>query len=396
MSVRSTNQRHGAMTLVELLVAIAIIAILATLLIGVASAAGTTARVAKTKSMVGRLHTLLMERYDLYRTRRVDVPSVPDSVDLRALLASHASFDQITNQTIYPIGDPRITAHIRLAALRELVKVEMPDRWSDIVGWDDTNGNTSDSSPGDSVQPPAVSFAEVRSRLDFLSSVPSVTSIYLRAYNRVVADPTVTGERLRENQGAECLYLVIMNATGDGEARGLFKEADVGDTDGDGAPEFLDGWGQPITYVRWAAGFESDAQLSVPGLQNLYRRAERATNDNGLTGLAAASNALVADHDPYDLFRVDNAPVGLAGFNTTSDSLSLRGWRLAPLIASPGRDGELGFNRYEARTVQADPWLDADLAEGGPQRLGELDDAEATADNIHNHQLGTFTRTSGA
>ena len=45
------------------------------------------------------------------------------------------------------------------------------------------------------------------------------------------------------NQGAECLYMIIMNACGDGEARTLFPESSIGDTDGDGAPEFLDGWG---------------------------------------------------------------------------------------------------------------------------------------------------------
>ena len=38
-----------------------------------------------------------------------------------------------------------------------------------------------------------------------------------------------------ENQGAECLYMVIMMATGEGEARALFGESSIGDTDGDGA-----------------------------------------------------------------------------------------------------------------------------------------------------------------
>ena len=49
------------MTLVELLVAMAIISILAALLVGVAATAGATAREARTKSLVARLHTLLAD-----------------------------------------------------------------------------------------------------------------------------------------------------------------------------------------------------------------------------------------------------------------------------------------------------------------------------------------------
>ena len=52
--------------------------------------------------------------------------------------------------------------------------------------------------------------------------------------------------------------LVIMNATGDGEARTLFSKQDIGDVDEDGAPEFIDGWGNPIGWIRWPAGVVSD------------------------------------------------------------------------------------------------------------------------------------------
>jgi hypothetical protein len=56
---------------------------------------------------------------------------------------------------------------------------------------------------------------------------------------------------------AECLYMII---TRGGLADCLTcSDADgigIGDTDGDGAPEFLDPWGNPIRFVLWPEGFE--------------------------------------------------------------------------------------------------------------------------------------------
>ncbi len=58
-------------TLIELLITIMIISILAAAVLGVAAVAGETAREAKTRSIISRIHTLLMEQYDTYTNRRV-------------------------------------------------------------------------------------------------------------------------------------------------------------------------------------------------------------------------------------------------------------------------------------------------------------------------------------
>ena len=118
---------------------------------------------------------------------------------------------------------------------------------------------------------------------------------------------------LTDNQGAECLYMVIMMACGDGEARTLFGESSIGDTDGDGAPEFLDGWGHPINFLRWAPGFDSQIQLNANDLAM-----PPDSSDTAWTTAAAG------DHDPFDLFRVD--PLA---------------FRLVPLIYSGGRDEDV-------------------------------------------------------
>ena len=65
--------RARGVTLVELLITILIISILAALILGVAAVAGETAREAQTRNIVTRLHTLLAEYYDTYKTRRVQL-----------------------------------------------------------------------------------------------------------------------------------------------------------------------------------------------------------------------------------------------------------------------------------------------------------------------------------
>src|SRR5690606_827021 len=131
------------------------------------------------------------------------------------------------------------------------------------------------------------------------------------AINSLTGDPN-TAEVITDNQGAECLYMIVMFATADGEARGLFAENQIGDVDGDGAPEFLDGWGRPINFLRWAPGFESDQQLNANRLE--------------AQGIDAWIDLADRNHDPFDLYRAD--PLAYA---------------LTPLIFSAGPDGEYGI-----------------------------------------------------
>ena len=82
-----------------------------------------------------------------------------------------------------------------------------------------------------------------------------------------------------------------MFGTGDGEARTMFTSQDIGDIDGDGAPEFLDGWGKPIRCIRWPAGF-------VPSPADGRPRGSRA------------------DRDPFDPYRRDPTKFASARFGS--------------------------------------------------------------------------------
>ena len=338
--------RHTArqgLTLVELLITISILAILASLIIGATAAATNAARAARTKSLINKIHALVMERYSSYKTRRVDVSIV------RASMPNASSAVQTRLQ-----GE--VMADARLAALRELMRLEMPDRWSDVIG----------NSVGGSYQPPRI-----------LSYLPPLTIAYRRHYERMQSS-NPTPETILDNQGAECLYLTVMLATGEGEARTHFGDQDIGDVDGDGAPEFLDGWGNPIHFIRWPAGFAFESSLlsgdsqTDPDSFDLYRRDRLGVNS---PPLSAYLRRVVAE------MRAQHAN-GVP-----------RGYRLLPLIYSGGSDGDPDINTAKLALV-TDPYLvynsdsvSSQLGYPMDGTIGDPDDGRNWVDNIHNHLL---------
>jgi prepilin-type N-terminal cleavage/methylation domain-containing protein len=373
---RIADLRHptSGLTLIELLITITILATLAALFLGASSAATEAARKARTKSTIHKIHTLLMERWASYTTRRVDINQ--NLIDY--IQTSAGSDAKLRGEAM---------ADLRLLALRELMKLEMPDRWSDV---------DLDVEPLGSGSGPLVC----------LQSVPSIARAYYR--NLLRAKNATDIDTLERNGSAECLYLTVMLFTGDGEARTQFSRQDIGDTDGDGAPEFLDGWGNPIRWVRWPAGF--------------IGRSDLMTRDpyNPLTG--DADN----DHDPFDPFRrnAQSAQLDLrvfpynirqyvrhlrGGANSYSPPTNADptlnyqiGFRLVPLVFSMGPDGigdistRVGNIADGANSIYLDPyaWDPSALPSPGKYEFGSYGDNPDAADgkddsidNIHNHLL---------
>jgi len=360
----ATRNSSSGFTLIELLVTMVIVTIIAAVILGTATAALNSARRSRTQTVVNRIHLLLMERWESYETRRIDLK--PTMV---AAINTAAGNDSIRRG--------QMMADLRLLALRELIKYEMPDRWSDVTG--------------------ARLGAGVREPL-FLAARPSLAESYLRLASNNVTE---------ENEGAECLYALVMLGTGDGEARTMFSAQDIGDTDnggvGDGAPEFLDGWGNPITFLRWSPGYVGrsnymSAELDplLPGYDPQY--------------------AVTTDHDPFDLYRRDqpNAPrpalsnyPSIPGVNMQPFVDRLRddmpAFRMVPLVFSAGPDGRYGIisgresDDPDEMLVATDPGTIAldpcarnrnvnpnDFYIGRP---ATLDGADESVDNITNHSI---------
>jgi len=153
-------------------------------------------------------------------------------------------------------------------------------------------------------------------------------------------------------ESAECLYMIVEKSGFDPDALEFFRSDEIGDVDGDTKPEFLDGWGRPIAFLRWAPGFTSPIQK------------------------ADAVNS----PDPLDPARKD--PTAYA---------------LVPLIYSAGPDGALGtasddVTGYGLQTLSGG-WLAnattllPTLCTGAAATVGTpLANGEAL-DNITNHDL---------
>lgn len=246
----AASTRRDGVTLIELLVAMLIMAIIAAAFLGTLSAAMESARKKKTQSTISKIHALIMERYASYETRRIDVdPSITHALDRWA--AEPAS---PIERRVRSIARGQMLADARLLGLRELMKLEMPERWADVT------------------HIPQI-----------LSKAPPLAEEYYRYY--LQTQGRAVDEYVSER--AETLYMVVMKATGDGEARTHFSKQEIGDLDGDGAYEFIDGWGTPIAWLRWPAGVVSDLQ---------------PLNANG-------SRPSETDHDPFDPFRRDSPAV---------------------------------------------------------------------------------------
>src|SRR5262245_53093415 len=120
--IQNLRGRRRAFTLAELMIVIAIIAILAGLGFAAMNGATNLAREHRTGAQIAKIDQLIGERYEGYRTRAVPV-KILNPLDPN-------------RQPIFYASQPsRDNALLRLLALRALMRMELPDRRTDIVNY---------------------------------------------------------------------------------------------------------------------------------------------------------------------------------------------------------------------------------------------------------------------
>lgn len=295
---RSHRRSNRGFTLVELIVVMSIMSIIAVMLMFALSAARENAREAKTRAMVTKISELILDRWARYETRRVSLREGADES-----------------------GDKREAALRRLKGLRDLMRMEFPQSWKDVT-----------TEPISGVERSAASAS------------------YKRRYERIRRTSKNKAD-IKTYQNAECLYMILTTAMGEhSSAREHFQDSEIGDADGDELPEFIDAWGKPILFLRWAPGFDSVRQ--------------REARDNP-----------TKNPDPWD----------------PSDADTRTTYALYPLVLSSGIDGEYDILRKLSGVTVNDPYSgeyskigepkDQDHFGSGGQPNGRLNHY----DNIHNH-----------
>ncbi len=236
-------------TLVELLVVIVILSILSALALSGIQSARASGRSAKTQSTIRKLSEMILPYYELYETRRPDIPREVEKTS-RALVR----------------GANRM-------ALRRLMTMELPERPADILG---------------SFNP-----RPIFSTGSSLTEVPPVT----KRYRSIIAGKSNVSS-------SDLLHMIVMRGVAaDPDYTSHFRPDEIGDPNQNGLPEFLDGWNNPIRFLRWPVGFSSPLQ-QIDGQLDLV-----------------------------------------------DERVSTNGQRLVPLIYSAGPDGE-----YDIADFQADYW----------------------------------------
>ncbi|MCS7238904.1 MAG: type II secretion system GspH family protein [Thermoguttaceae bacterium] len=319
--------RHPGFTLAELLVAIAIIGMLATMALGAFYVTREQARATRTRATIAKINRLLLERYENYLARRAPITTAG--------------------------LPPRVAAERRLNAIRDLIRMEMPQCFSEI-----TQGPLVFTSP---FPPPNGS--------QYSIPQPAIHRVYQQRLAQSNATP--------DHQSAECLYMIL--TVGPQSARDQFADYEIADTDQDGLPEFVDGWGRPIRFLRWAPGIvDSDIQ-------------PRVVDANGAFDPIAAVEAVKNDYDPFDSRKVDYS------VDTAGPNFPPRSWRLMPFVYSAGADGVYDIYDIEHVASQAGPnapeltWIGNPYYfwDGKQRVVNTLGKSTGSgfADNIHNHRV---------
>ena len=339
---------RSAFTLVEILVTIMILSILSSLVLFAMTGALESAKKQQTKSRIAKLDREISRMWNGYLSRRV--PILLDQNELTASSPSDPRIAPIRNQI--QAANPQFStsqvvshtaATLRLIAIRDLMRLELPDRISDVLDppWSDFNNDDNDPSNLDlaELDRPVAS----RAYLDVANSVKNP--------QQDPNDPNDPNKWTSQHQGAECLYMIVQQNVGTGRhARSFINEKEVGDVDGDKMPEFLDAWGKPIEFLRWAPGLISTKQ------------------DHDLN-----------NPDPFDVRNVQDGT-----------------YFLYPFVFSAGPDREYDVTtdgttpfRYRTTTPPFDPYVEFNSMQLGADVDQSNDSRVDNIDNIHNHLLET-------
>lgn len=341
---------RSAFTLVELLMVLVLLSMMGGMIVAAIQGVTHTARESRTKSIISAIDSVLLEQYETYKYRPFPV-EIPDTFNPANFTTTgpgptasvEIGFEVLSSEA----------ARVRLMMVRDMQRMEMPDRLSDIAAapqpllaaanpvLQDSNDQILNTRSNRAQRrmfnvtwyDPNATYASGR------DNIPSKLAAYR---DRIPSGFNFNDPKSLENQGAECLYLIMATSfVGGSPAIDAIPATNIADTDEDGLPEILDGWGQPLGFIRWPVGYfdlELSINTSVPDDFDLFRSDYAFLFDED-TAIAAL---------PTDVNANVYSPPGKTRPYT---------WSMRPLVFSYGPDGNPGIatNPWRANgTEQAD------------------------------------------
>lgn len=328
MFARSTKTRIGhsrpSFTLIELLVSIAIIGVMAGMVLYTLAGAQQDALRNRTRGTIDKINQIILERWEGYRYRSVKLPVSPEALQNKWIT-------------------PRQVATLRSLFLKDMMRMEMPDSYWDLA-----------------YTPTDLNLTLTNGVMNFKSS-PGREYNVLRNYFRMgPVIETATAATLipatkptphwsDRYQSAECLYAIVAHSTsGGGSALEGFVASEISDVDGDGFPEFIDAWGEPISWIRWPAGYASQLNLSY----------------------------MTTSPDAFDPLRT--------AFQWNDPSFTLKPWTVVPLIVSAGSDRQFGIDQPDNHFAIS---RNVFVTSTDNPTVGKINNADQVSDNVSNHDL---------
>ncbi len=386
--------RHrSAFTLIEVMVVMVVGGILLGLGASMMATARQSSRISRTRAVVSVINEVINQRLESLRTR-------PFPINLPAPVPPVVRMDLTPPQA----------ARARLLMMRDMMRMELPDRYSDLI----VDPNVSVASANGYTEPTVIQalatttllngtrVRQVPTRVQWWNptggfpnhNIPGQLSAY-RA--RLPIGPGNRTTWTPELASSECLYL-IMSTTfiGGTSAIEMLPRGHVEDTDGDGVPEIIDGWGNPIGFIRWPVGFVEPGRTTFPQtvaelrpedadiFRSDYAYAPGATQAQVSTRpLPRSLRPLIVSAGPDGVFDLRFVQTGGSG----DVIYSRQTWPVQPNWVGPSN---MPPNPYPAAYRYIDPYLRQSVAAG---LIGETIDTDGdgtltgVSDNISNYDL---------
>lgn len=249
-TINQTQSRRRGFTLVELLLVIAIIAILASLGVGVMAQAQEDAAIAATRSRMSMIQKILEIELEDYEVRRSPVSFLN--------IGSLMRFSSLTN----PAGERTLihAKNLKRMIIADLIRAEMPDG--------SLSGATLGQFPSETMREYLRAIGISNPNID--AAFPTVAPPSVSGWSTwTVPTDSVAGDGIDEGAAnkSELLYQILLNIDVDGvPAVDQLGGQAIGDSDGDTVPEIVDAWGEPL-YLQWQ---QENVTLAAGGINENF------------------------------------------------------------------------------------------------------------------------------